>query len=294
MAEAAIKFTYLIENHAAISGLASEHGLSVFVQDGTRHILFDTGQSPAFLENADRLDVPLALTDCIVLSHGHYDHGGGLEAFLRTYGGRPVYVHPAAFEQKVSLEQPSRDIGLQLSRAEYEALGAQFLEVTHPVQLSEHLLLTGEVPRRPGNPEGITGLGHLDAAGRVEPDPMKDDMSLIAQTEGGLVLQLGCGHSGMLNIADYALELVPELPLVGIFGGTHMVVLNDEQLEYVLRRLEELKVRYVGACHCTGEYAARVLAHALCDRFVQLGAGSRITLEESGELSFANVRSLAG
>jgi len=283
MAIPAVTLTYLIENTAAAPGLASEHGLSVLVQTTEHTFLFDTGASPAFLDNADRLGIDLWKVEAIALSHGHYDHTGGLEAFLERFGGRPVWMHPAGFDEKVHLQDASHYIGMPVSRERYEELGAEFRDASQPIWLTRELLLSGEVPRLEGLPTGGKGLG-IVREGETLPDPLLDDLSLYIWLPAGVVVQTGCAHAGVLNLLAQARELLPAKPLLGLFGGTHLVALTPEQVQFTLNVLLQSGLRHLGACHCTGEEASKALAEGFGERFVSLGAGSRVSLFADGNI----------
>ncbi len=279
----AVTLTYLIENSASTPGLASEHGLAVLVEASEHTFLFNTGASPAFLDNADLLGIDLSKVEAIALSHGHYDHTGGLEAFLERFGGRPVWMHPAGFEHKTHLLDASHSIGMPQSRARYEELGAEFYDASLPLWLASELLLSGEIPRKEGFPVGIAGLGVL-REGKNSQDPLLDDLSLFISLPAGIVVQTGCAHSGVLNILAQASNLLPEKAVLGIFGGTHLVALTPEQVQFTLNVLLQSGLQWLGACHCTGEEASKVLAQGFGERFARLGAGSRVSLWADGNI----------
>lgn len=279
----AVTLTYLIENSASTPHLASEHGLAVLVETGEHTFLFDTGASPAFLDNADLLGLDLSKVEAIALSHGHYDHTGGLEAFLERFGGKPVWMHPAGFEHKTHLLDASHYIGMPQSRKRYEELGTEFRDASLPIWLTRELLLSGEIPRKEGFPEGIAGLGVLKE-GINSQDPLLDDLSLFISLPAGIVVQTGCAHSGVLNILAQASNLLADKPVLGLFGGTHLIALTPEQVQFTLSVLLQSGLQRLGACHCTGEEAATVLAEGFGERFERLGAGSRIRLWADGNI----------
>jgi len=200
----------------------------------------------------------------VVLSHGHYDHGGNLPYVLERATGAQVHLHPAATKARYSIhEGNSRSNGL--SEAALAALAALPDErrqyVSLPTELAPGLGLTGTVPRMTSF-EDTGGPFFRDTEGQA-PDLLLDDMSLWYDTPEGLVVCLGCAHSGVVNILTHIRQVTGNRPINTVIGGMHLCAANKERLEETVAALRELSPQQLVTCHCTGDEAAAYLAREL-------------------------------
>lgn len=254
--------------------LASEHGLAFWIESEDRSILFDTGQGPALRNNVPALGVDLAQTDVLVLSHGHYDHTGGVKYALDLAHHAQVYCHPAAFQARYAVrEGKARSIGIPRSpKRVLRRLPTHRLHwVLGPTMLSGHIGLTGPIPRTTGF-EDTGGPFYLDTAG-WRPDPLEDDMALWVETDEGLVVCLGCAHSGVGNTLRYVLEISQKAKVRCIVGGFHLLSASEERVERTVDTLRKMDIPIIAPCHCTGKDASRMLAKALGGRVSSCAAG---------------------
>ena len=230
------ELTILVNNHVTGAGKLAEHGLSFHLghargwpagQGPPTSLLFDTGQSgETLLHNAGAVGIDLNVVEGVILSHGHYDHTGGLMALAETRrtvtgaGGSagggpaslPLYAHPAAFETKLKLHPRRRDIGAPFSREALEAAGFEMHLSTEPVEVAPDLWTTGEVPRRHRLEEEAVAGFFAERDGAVVADTIPDDLSLIVlHGDGAFSLICGCCHAGLLNTLDHASALVMQL-----------------------------------------------------------------------------------
>lgn len=233
----------------------AEHGLALLVEDGGSRLLFDTGQSDLVLHNLSLIGVHPSQIDAVILSHGHYDHTGGLAPFLTAAGKvMPVYCHEGVFAKRFALAAGvKRSIGLPYSPEQLAALGAEFRFVRSPQRLTDNLLLSGSVPRvteyEVGDQHHYCGSVDCEACDK---DPVVDDMALYYKGGKGLTVISGCAHSGIVNIIDYGLTLTGSHNLFGIIGGTHLGPVVDTQKDETLNALERYSPELVAANHCTG------------------------------------------
>jgi len=234
----------VLSDAKAMNGYGSEHGLSFFLEVDGQQTLFDTGASDLFLKNARILGVNLSKVDRIVLSHGHYDHGNGLQ-FL---DGLPLLCHPGCFVKRYR-KSGYGELGLVLSRAEIEAKFA--LQTSRkPVQLSEHLYFLGEVPRM--NAFEARSTKYLLEGGTE--DFITDDSGLACITTQGLVVISGCAHSGICNMIEHARQVTGVDRVEAVLGGFHLSGLNV-QARSTIQFLDDLGVHQVLPSHCTLEPA---------------------------------------
>ncbi len=239
-----LKLTILVEDRN-VPGFTAEHGWSVFIEDGAKCILFDTGQSDAFIKNAEKLGIDLARTDIIAISHGHYDHTGGLPSFFRNYGKREPFIHPAAKLAKYSKKyDPAKYIGMPLMPE------VNFNETKKIVQISEHVYFLGEISTRSFSLD--KNQFYLDKSGEKE-DLLYDDTSLVIKGEKGVYLLCGCCHSGLTNTIEQVKEYFSQ-ELLGIIGGFHLMDPNCPELENTFSYLERLRsLEILGIAHCTSK-----------------------------------------
>ena len=271
--------TVLSENAAGFGGLLAEWGLSIWLEVEGRAVLFDTGQSVSAVHNARRLEVDLAAAERIVLSHGHFDHTGGLPAVLEAAGGKPVVGHPGIFERRRSRSADgfARDIGITRTRAELEADGARFELSCEPVEVLPGVVTSGEIPC-PVEEASTHGRLERIRDGRVEPDPVDDDLALGISTERGLVAVLGCAHSGVLRTVRRLLDVTGQRRVHAVIGGTHLVHASSREIDKVIDELEQLGVQRLACSHCTGPRAELAMMNRWQKSYLFAHAGMRMTV----------------
>lgn len=273
-----IRITTLSENTASVDHVA-EWGLSMLVEANNVKILFDTGAGTAAMINTTRTGIDLSDIDCIVLSHGHHDHTGGLYELLKQTGPKPIVAHPKIWSRKFSCRKntPERFIGIPYRRDALEALGADFRLSVKPQFISQGITTTGEVPMMTDY-EAIDSYLCVKERAGFKPDPLADDLSLVIDTNYGLVVILGCAHRGIINTLEQARRISGKNRIYAAVGGTHLIHATPHRLKKTSAALLEMDIQYLAACHCTGFAASAFLAERFGDRFIQNHAGTQLTL----------------
>ncbi len=271
-----LSLTILSDNNAS-ECCTAEHGFSVLIETGSCIILFDTGRDNVLLPNAAALGVDLALTKQLVLSHGHYDHTGGICDLLSLAPDATVYLHPGAFRKRYSIRN---GIPKPVSMPE-PALSAltslparQINMIEQPAVLTCRSGITGPVPRITSY-EDTGGPFFLDPEGTI-PDPIEDDLSIWFETRDGLVLVAGCCHAGIINTLRYVTELTGTERIAALIGGFHLSTASPERLMQTVDELNTFDIGRIIPCHCTGEIAATCFRRNLHCPVEQGYAGMRL------------------
>ncbi|PRY51381.1 7,8-dihydropterin-6-yl-methyl-4-(beta-D-ribofuranosyl)aminobenzene 5'-phosphate synthase [Geodermatophilus tzadiensis] len=275
------------EGGRTFTGLRAEHGFSALVTvrrgETTTTLLFDAGVSPdGMTTNADRLGIDLQGVQGVVLSHGHFDHVGGL-AGLATRSRLPMTVHPLIWTRRRLLLPGTGGTELPtLSSAALEAEGFRVMERREPSLLVDGcVLITGEIDRTTDFERGMPPPHQAWDGSDWRHDPLVlDDQALVVHVRGrGLVVLTGCGHAGAVNTARHAMRLTGVRRLHALLGGLH---LGGPAFEPIItptvQALAELAPDLVAPGHCTGWRAQAALAAALPDAFVPSSSGTRYTL----------------
>lgn len=274
-----IKITTLIENHADPDrGLMGEHGLSMFIETGTERILFDTGQTGDFLRNASRMGIGLKDVSRVLLSHGHYDHTGGVLRFLESRGRDvPVYVGKGFFRKKYKrLENGDyRYNGNPFTREQLYGAAGRVHEVEREVSvLSEGLVLFRGF-HSPYDFEETSGEFYLQEDAGYGKDDFSDEMALGIVADNALLLVSGCAHPGILGMARRVTEELG-LPLRGVIGGSHLLHAGKARMEAVIAGFKRMDPEVLALSHCTGDENMGRLREAFGSSFHNNVSGSEL------------------
>ncbi len=275
--------TVLCENTAGgLLGITGEHGFSALIEKDGQKILFDTGQGMSLLNNARTLGIDLTQINTVILSHGHYDHTGGLPHVLYPPRGVKIIAHPDIFDHKyakVEQEAPLY-VGIRFSQEYLEqGLKAGFDWQTRFKEISPGIMYSGEVTRQTDFEYPDNRL-KVKRNGQFELDPLKDDISLLIETDQGPVVLLGCAHAGVINIMKHFEAQTGHKQFHAVIGGTHLGLAgltNKTQLDRTIQAFEGYKLNLIGVSHCTGQEAAAICYNHFKDRFAFAHAGWSIT-----------------
>ena len=277
--------TILVDNRADKLSVLAEHGMSMLVSwraDGiTSKLLIDTGQSGHVLRhNIDALQVDVADISAMVLSHGHYDHSGGVATLLPLVKKHlPIILHPAAWGPRVAVGDNMRSIGIQDSQADWEAAGGVIIAASNPVPLGSDVMTSGAIPRVEEF-EKSKGFGRVMEDTFVD-DQIEDDLAVIFNlgSDQGLVILTGCCHAGLINTIRHAQSLTNVQKIKAIIGGFHLHDVGPQRMDKTISELSDLAPEMIVPLHCTGLNSASTLREKLGERVMLAGAGRTIQIE---------------
>ena len=274
-----IRITTLIENSPGEHhGLRYEHGISFFIEKDGHSLLFDTGQSPAFIGNAAHLNLPVTSAEYVVLSHGHYDHSGGFPFFAEESTSFQLVTGPGFFTPKYAYRSGSYDyLGNPFDEEFLEEMEIDHHEVKKEVEeLLPGIFVLSRFPRI--HPEEVINPRFmLRTEEGFVPDPFDDEVLLAVDTPRGMAVLLGCAHPGMRTMLDSVRKRLGR-PIAAVLGGTHLVEAKGGALEKSLEYLRGEEIEIVGVSHCTGQAAAARLQEEN-DRYFPNVTGSSLFFE---------------
>jgi 7,8-dihydropterin-6-yl-methyl-4-(beta-D-ribofuranosyl)aminobenzene 5'-phosphate synthase len=282
-----MKCTVLVDNQADPSNrkLHREHGLSLLIETAQNRILFDSGASDLFVRNANELSIDLKTVDIVVLSHGHYDHGGGLAAFLSLNNTSKVYHGPGAFESHIAKMSIliAKDIGLNLKAiAPYKD---RLISIEGNSEIASGVWLIPQIPlpyERPKDHE----MFYKKPKTELERDDFAHEMLLVITEGDEIIVFTGCAHKGILNIVSAVEKQFAATEIKALFGGLHMtnpvtkrLAEKEEDIQGIGKKLfANAMIRQLYACHCTGETAFSILKKEMGNKLQPLMVGKQIVL----------------
>lgn len=276
-----MRVTVLCENTIGVPmplGLMGEHGLSFLIEDN-HCVLYDTGQGVGIINNLKLLGKNVSTIDKIIISHGHYDHTGGLMPVLgHLESPVPVYLHSDAFQDKIAyIETPDGNfeipIGFQNKKQEYEDSGAEFKFVDHFTKIDDRIYSIADVERPDGWKTWDVRLKYKDADSILD-DPFNDDLSLLLETDSGPVVLLGCAHAGVVEILDDLSRKSGHDEFHAVIGGTHLESAPEPYLQKAMETFKKYNVKVLSTSHCTGFRAAAEIMSRFKDEFTLASVGS--------------------
>lgn len=262
-----LKITTLIENLPdKDEKLHCEHGFSAYIEADGMHILFDTGQTGAFAENAKKLGIGLSETDAVVLSHGHYDHTGGVPALLSVlkkeagfYVGKEFFLPKYKYLEDGTWKYNGNPFEMQ-------QLPAPCYITEDVTELSENLYLMKNFART-NSFETVNPKFFIKTEGGYIQDLFPDEIALGIKTEQGLVLIVGCSHVGIVNILEHVKKQW-NLPVAAVIGGTHLVEAGEDRLRETVKAFRNHGVKTIAVSHCTGEAGMALLQREFPEGFI--------------------------
>lgn len=275
-----MKVHILTDNRVKKSGMLAEHGLSIFIEHKGMRILFDTGQTNVYCHNAKKMSLDLSLTDFIVLSHGHYDHCGGLANYPNLDQLPTIYIHEEALCKRYALNSDKvtyREIGIPWDVSDRSKIEKRLVYVKKSIEVAPDIMIIGEVPNFTSFEDIPKGF-FIERHGEKVVDMMKDEQMLVFNTDKGLVVFLGCSHPGIINCLTYILKLFPEKSIYTLVAGMHLDNISPLRLQMTIQSLLDMNIQNVVPLHCTGMLSICEMKRYLGDRCHPLIAGDTIEI----------------
>jgi 7,8-dihydropterin-6-yl-methyl-4-(beta-D-ribofuranosyl)aminobenzene 5'-phosphate synthase len=245
--------TLLCDNQTIRDDLKREHGLAMWIETPEARILFDTGQGATLEPNAKTLGIDLAQADAIVLSHGHYDHTGGLPAAMNLAPTAPICFHPAAVIPRFSRQPDGSLKSIGMADAVHERLQSSLACCPYSglTEIAPAVRVIGAIPRR-NDFENVDHRFFLDL-NQSCPDPIEDELVIWIETRRGIILLTGCCHHGIVNTIEHV-QQIAGAPINSIIGGLHLLHSAENQLEATIKAFNKLpNLEQIVLCHCTGD-----------------------------------------
>ncbi|MCF8008789.1 MAG: MBL fold metallo-hydrolase [Halanaerobiales bacterium] len=275
-----MELTVLVDNNTMIDRYyKGEAGLSFYIKEGDKNILFDLGYSDLFLSNSYKTDIEISDTDYIVLSHGHLDHTGGLDPLIKYYAeldsfkkeDHPqIIAHPDCFEGKYYKD--GRSIGINISKNNLSS-SFKLKETIYHYWITDKLVYLGQIERN-NDFEAKDPLGFIYKIEKGNEDYILDDSALAYKSKKGLVIITGCSHSGICNIAEQAKRITNVDNIVDIIGGLHLLNPKKKKIEKTKQYIKELNLKKLHACHCTDLISKTELSKVA--NLIEVGVGMKI------------------
>ena len=268
----------LVENTSISEDYGNEHGLSLYIETNNRKILFDIGASELFLQNAKKLDINIADVDFLIISHGHYDHGGGLKTFLQENKKSEVFLHRLAFEKYYALRPNDKldYVGLD-GKLKHNK---QIIPTSDRFFISKGIQVFSNITQKESRPTSNSGL-LIENNGQMMEDTFAHEQNLVIEEDGKVLLVTGCAHNGIINILEHFHDLRGRMPDY-VIGGFHLSKRSVGSegfytIDKIAKYLMDTKAKYY-TCHCTGLEPYNQLKTVMGESIDYMSTGSKITI----------------
>ncbi len=262
--------------------MLAEHGLSIWIETGNRNILFDTGQTGIFTHNAKQDNVDISKADMAVLSHGHYDHTGGVLEFFRMNKLAPVYIDQGAFQKRYNGNlQPRINIGIPwLDESNRDVFSERLVISNGKIELDDNITILGKIPSTIPFEDIPQNFYIDDGHGNISRDMIADEQMLIIRGNEGIYIFVGCSHVGIINCITHVKTHFPDERIAGVIGGMHLNSSSDERIQLTIQKLKEMDIKTIIPLHCTGITAICEMKSSLREQCRIMTVGDEFIFEE--------------
>lgn len=271
-----MKIKVLIDNISK-DELLKEWGLCIYIEDNDRKFLLDSGASNKFTQNAENLKIDLSKVDYAVLSHSHFDHANGIEAFFNLNKKAHFILRDKAIQKCYHHHFWFVNEYIGIKRKWLKKYSDRFDYVSGNYKIDEGVFL---IPHYTPNLEEIAKRSKLyvKKGFRIVPDSFEHEQSLVFETEKGLVIFNSCCHGGVANIINEVSEIFPQKPVYAILGGFHLFRLSEDEVRAFAKQVSNAKIAHLVTGHCTGQRAFEILREELGEKVQQMYSGMEIEI----------------
>jgi 7,8-dihydropterin-6-yl-methyl-4-(beta-D-ribofuranosyl)aminobenzene 5'-phosphate synthase len=269
--------TILVENTTSSPKITGEYGLAVLVTLDGYSVLLDTGCDSALLANSLAMGIKLEQIEDVVISHGHFDHTGGMLSLLNKKTVKRVYAHPDIFSHRLLPLKNGKfkDIGCVFNTKQLDDAGVELILTKEFTEIFPGVFVTGQIPRVTDY-EDTGGDFKVEVKGNLLDDKLNDDMSLIINHPKGLIIISGCAHSGMINTINHARQQTGQKKVLAYIGGTHLMSASKSRIDKTIKELKTYNIEKIIVGHCTGFNACAAMYNELGPAVIKGDAGTSI------------------
>lgn len=274
-----IKITTLVENKKGKNkALETVHGLSFLIEKNNKQFLFDTAQGDLLIKNAAQLGLDLNQLEKVIISHNHYDHGGGLKSLITNFGPQNIVIHNEFFKEKYSISNSEPTYrSIDYNRKSLLKTGSSLEEITADIKyIGEGIFIAANFEYS-NDFEKVNKRFYLKENGEMHLDYFKDEIALGIESSEALIILLGCSHPGAVNIISSIIERTGK-EIYAVLGGSHLVEAGEERISKTVDYFKELNLKYLGLSHCTGKKAEKIFAAEMPSQFFNNNTGSSLEI----------------
>ena len=276
-----MKFQFIVDNKTETTRCMGEWGLSILIETGEKKILLDTGMTDLYAENAANLGINLKEVDGLVISHGHFDHTGGVPFFVECNEKAPIYLHRDALFEAYGEDDGAIDTepcSIRWSDEEMDNIWPRIQFTSGVTEIFGNVTLIGDIPDLEGYPptEQFWRRIELEDGGfELIPDTMSHEQVLVVEEAAGIYIFSGCSHRGVIPTIKHVQQLMPGKRIAGLIAGMHLYPASPQQRSAIVEEVAALDMDVIFPVHCTGMDAILQLKAKMGDKCIVACAGDK-------------------